>query len=131
MEGMSLISEALRQVAVILAPGMSMIGQEAVQDAYTALRAAIQARFGEAHDLPKAVEQLEKKPDSAARRAVVDEEIQMARAEEIPELRDLARALLETLQATSTTSGSMQTAQGSQIAQAMGPGSSAKVHVRR
>jgi hypothetical protein len=131
MEDFSLVTEALTQAATRFAADLPELGQEAVQDAYTALKGAIRSRFGIKHDLPEAVEQLEKRPDSTARQAVVDEEVRSAGADEVPELRELARALLEIVQSAEAGSSSSQTATGSNIAQAMGPGASAKVNVRR
>lgn len=68
---------------------------EIVKDAYSRLKAYLSQQYA----VGAAVEQLEKRPDSAARRAVVQEELADAQAAQDATLAQLAQALLEAIAA--------------------------------
>ena len=82
------------------ASGVTEIGKKVIVDAYDALITAIRERFGVDSDLAKAVETLEKKPDSSGRQATVQEEVAAAEATDDPNLQELAQALIEALKST-------------------------------
>ena len=76
----------------------------------------------------KAVEGVEAKPDSAGRKATLEEEVASAKADQDAELLKAAQALLEKLNAQPGGAQIIQQATGSYIAQASG-GSTATVNV--
>jgi hypothetical protein len=92
MEPVTLITTA---IATALAAGSTELGKKAVGDAYERLKSAIQRRFGEDGDLPKALAEWEQKPASEARRLLVQEAVEEARADDDPDILRAARALLE------------------------------------
>ncbi len=110
------------------ASGVTQVGQQFVVDAYKALKAKLKSRFGEESEVVKAVEQLEKKPDSAGRKASLKEELQSAQADQDADLRQLAQALLEKITAQPNGAQIVQQATGNYIAQANN-GSTATVNV--
>ena len=67
----------------------------AVKDAYEGLKNLIKQKFGDKTDLVDAVDKLEKKPDSEARKATVKEEIETAKVAGDPEILKLAQDLLD------------------------------------
>ena len=67
----------------------------AVKDAYEGLKNLIKQKFGDKTDLVDAVDKLEKKPDSEARKATVKEEIETAKVAGDAEIRKLAQDLLD------------------------------------
>jgi hypothetical protein len=67
----------------------------AVKDAYNGLKELIKNKFGDKTDLVDAVDKLEKKPDSEARKATVKEEIETAKVNDDPEILKLAQDLLD------------------------------------
>ncbi len=67
----------------------------AVKDAYNGLKELIKKKFGDKTDLVDAVDKLEKKPDSEARKATVKEEIETAKVNDDPEILKLAQDLLD------------------------------------
>jgi len=81
-------------LAASLTEGVAKIGEKAIVDGYEALKALLKEKFGKANGISKAVEELEKKPDSAARRAVLQEEVQTAGADQDPDLLQAAESLL-------------------------------------
>jgi hypothetical protein len=84
--------------AVLAALGS--VGQSAVKDAYGALKTLIARKFGADSRLSQAVQDLESKPESGARRAVLEEEVASAGAETDAEILAAARGLLESAAAT-------------------------------
>ena len=76
----------------------------------------------------QAVEQLEKKPDSAGRKETLHEEIAAVKADRDSEILQAAQEILHQLQSLPESGPHMQTATGSYIAQA-DRGSSASVNV--
>jgi hypothetical protein len=67
----------------------------AVKDAYNSLKELIKNKFGDKTDLVDAVDKLEKKPDSEARKATVKEEVETAKVNDDPEILKLAQDLLD------------------------------------
>ncbi len=119
-------------LAVGAAAGITETGKQLIPDAYNALKAALQQKFGVASDLGQAVDQLHQKPESKSRAGVVQEEIESAGAARDPELLKLAEALQAALkqsgagdqdQATLSGSGAIAQGDGASATAATGPGS--------
>jgi beta-phosphoglucomutase-like phosphatase (HAD superfamily) len=73
------------------------VSKDIITDGYKALKAALKKKFGEGSDVVDAVEKLEKKPDSEARKAAVQEEVATAKVSDDPEIVKLAQDLLSQL----------------------------------
>jgi hypothetical protein len=80
--------------AILTAVGTGFV-KDVVTDSYTELKAALKKKFGDKSDLVDAVEQLEKKPDSEARKATVQEEVETAKVNDAPDVVKLAQDLLD------------------------------------
>ncbi len=74
------------------------VGQ-AVKDGYAGLKALLLRKFGEKADLQGAIQGVEKKPDSDARKGVLKEELEAAGAGQDAEVVRQARELLNLLKA--------------------------------
>jgi len=90
----------------------------------------LKAKFGADSDLADAVAGLEKHPDSDGRKQTLHEEIVAAKADENPELVELARALLDRIESQPGGAQHIQNAVGNYIAQA-DRGATASVTVTR
>ncbi len=112
------------------AAGVSEAGKKLVVDGYGALKAALWAKFGADSALAGALEGLERNPESLGRKQTLDEEIAAAKADQDPELVELARALLEQIGSQPGGARHIQTAVGNTIAQA-DRGATATVTVTR
>ncbi|MEB3121599.1 MAG: hypothetical protein VKL41_10310 [Snowella sp.] len=86
-------------ILAALAAGATAAAQDtagvAVKDAYEGLKKLIKQKFGDKTDLVDAVDKLEKKPDSEARKATVKEEIETAKIDGDSEILKLAQDLLD------------------------------------
>ncbi|MCI5167002.1 MAG: hypothetical protein D3903_13140 [Candidatus Electrothrix sp. GM3_4] len=82
-----------------IASAVGSLGLEGVQHGYNKLKALLQSKFGEDSALAEAVEQFEKNPESAARKAVVAEELAKVRGHQDEEVLAVAKQLLELLTA--------------------------------
>ena len=87
-------------LAAGVAAGATEVGKKVIVDAYEALKAAIKKNYGPDSDVVEAVDNLEQKPDSQARQAVVAEEIADADLTQDPDLVKLAQTLLDALKET-------------------------------
>ena len=96
--------------------GISQTAQSSVVDLYQALRAKIIQKFRRTSDVTTALEQIEARPESSARRALLEEEIARSGMAKDPEIVDIAQKILELLAAKDDTHS--QVAIGSYIAQA-------------
>ena len=67
--------------------------QQATVDAYKELQGSLQQKFGTNSELIDALEGLERRPESDGRRAVLQEEISAAGADQDPDLLNLAQTL--------------------------------------
>ena len=84
-----------------ISAGVTSAGKDvainAIQDFYAGIKAMIIRKYGKDSNVNKALEDLEEKPDSAGRRAVLNEEIEAAGANEDNELINASKELLEKL----------------------------------
>lgn len=82
-----------------LAAGATQVGKSAVVDSYNGVKALIKKKF-EKTDLPAAIENLEKKPDSKSRQGMVQEEVESANADKDPEIMSTVQALVDAVMNT-------------------------------
>ncbi|MCI5151428.1 MAG: hypothetical protein D3916_18975 [Candidatus Electrothrix sp. MAN1_4] len=80
-----------------IASAVGSLGLEGVKHGYTRLKDLLQGKFGEKSALAEAVKQLERNPDSAARKAVVAEELAKVGADKDKEVLAAAKQLEEKL----------------------------------
>lgn len=78
----------------VIVGALANLSKDAIMDSYNALKAGLKKKFGEESDLVDAVNGLEKKPDSDARKATVQEEAEIAKVNDDPEILRLAQDLL-------------------------------------
>lgn len=71
------------------------LANDACKDCYVALKDAMKKKFGDKSDLVDAVDKLEKKPDSEARKATLQEEVEISKVNDDPEIRKLVQDLLD------------------------------------
>ena len=81
-------------IVTALATGAGKVGEQALTDAYNALKYLIEKKFGTSSDVIKAVEGVEKRPDSENRKGVLQEEIHLANAHQDSDLLATAETLL-------------------------------------
>ena len=84
-------------ITLAITTALGNLGQTVIKDAYDALKGALQNKFGVESDLVDAVEKLEQKPDSNARKAVLQEEVEGSKAAQDSELIQLAELMIEKL----------------------------------
>jgi hypothetical protein len=108
--------------------GLTEASKTALTDAYGKLKALLTKKFGKESEVVQAVEQVETKPASEARKALLAEEFVAVKADQDSELLQLAQALQQVVQSSTEHGGHSQTATGSYIAQA-DRGSTASVHI--
>lgn len=77
--------------------GAPSVGAQAIKDTYTGLKTLIIRKFGTKPDVQKAVEDLEKKPESAGRKATAEEELKEAGAGDDAEIVAAAQTLMKAL----------------------------------
>ncbi len=109
----------LAGIASGAAAGMTSAGLETAGKAYRKLKGFLSDKLGAKHDLVVAVDQLENKPDSEARRGMVAEEVEASGIGKDAPIVALANALLKELKDVPAASSYVQqTAIGNNIAQA-------------
>jgi hypothetical protein len=120
-------------IAAIAAGALKSAGQageQLVVDGYAALKALIVRKFGQQSEVVKAVEGVETRPDSEGRRQTLQEEIVTAKLDQDAEILQVAKALLDGVNAQPGGEKHVQNAVGSYIAQADRQ-STAEVHVNQ
>jgi hypothetical protein len=80
-------------ISLAIVSALAKLSEEIVKDSYEALKSLIARKFGAESDLSRAVDNLEKKPDSAGRRGTLEEEVASSRADQDPELLKVAETL--------------------------------------
>jgi hypothetical protein len=110
--------------------GLGKIGGSVIEDSYKGLKAILIRKFGGDSDLVMAVQHVEQKPESPARKELLMEEIAAAKAEQDDEIVKAAQVLLEHIKTWPGAEEHVQQAIGNYIAQA-DRGGSATVNVDR
>ena len=110
--------------------GLTEASKTAITDAYNKLKALLAKKFGGDSEVVHSVNEVEAKPDAAGRKAMLQAEVAIAKADQDQDLLQAAQALLQLLQASPQGAQHIQTATGSYIAQA-DQGSSASVNIGR
>jgi hypothetical protein len=110
--------------------GGTELVKKGVSDGYDRIKSLLKEKFGHNSEVVKKVTDLETKPDSEGRRATLQEEIAAAKADQDSDLVKAAQAILEELKAQPRGAQFIQTATGSNIAQAAG-GSTSTVKVNQ
>jgi hypothetical protein len=105
-------------IAAGLARGAGNVGENLLGDAYSGLKGLLRRRFGGNSGVARAVDELEARPESDARRQVLAEEVKASGADRDDELLQAAKDLLERLQAQPGGAAHVQQAVGNYIAQA-------------
>ncbi len=82
-------------ITTAIVAALANLSKDAVKDCYGCLKGTLKKKFGETSDLAEAVDKLEKKPDSEARKGMLQEEIETAKVNDDPELLSLAQELIE------------------------------------
>ena len=82
-------------ITTAIVAALANLSKDAIKDSYNALKSALKKKFGSESDLVDAVDKLEKKPDSEARKATVQEEVEIAKVNDDPDLIRLAQDLLD------------------------------------
>ena len=95
--------------AIVLALGK--LGENVILDSYNALKAAIAYKCGLNSNIVKAIDELEKKPDSTGRKETLKEEIAASKVSRDDEILNVAKSLLDKIEAQSD---GKQTTQGIQ-----------------
>lgn len=88
-------------ITTAIVAAVAKLAEPAIQSGYDALKSLIGRKFGAASRLAAAVGDLEAQPASAARQAVLQEEVATAGADRDPEILRTVEALLERVKATS------------------------------
>lgn len=81
-------------ITLAIIGALSKVGGEAVIDAYQALKNLIKANYGQKSELAKAVESLEKKPESPSRKETLHEEVVSAKADKDSKILETANEIL-------------------------------------
>ena len=74
------------------------VAAQAVKDAYAGLKTLITRKFGDKVDVEAAIKKIEDKPESEGWRAVLQEELQDAQADQANDVLEQAQALLKLLE---------------------------------
>jgi hypothetical protein len=82
-------------ITAAIVAALSKIGETAVGDAYGYLKKLILSKCGRGSDIDKAMEDLEKKPQSKGRQTTLQEEVEDAALRDDSAITDAAQALLE------------------------------------
>ena len=82
-------------ITLAITSALGNLGVTAINDAYQALKAALQKKYGVESDLVDAVNNLEKKPESDSRKGVLEEEVDASDVSNQEEILKLAQNLLE------------------------------------
>lgn len=84
-------------ITTAIVAALANLSKDVIKDSYNALKAGLKTKLGEQSDLVVAVTQLEMKPDSEARKAMLQEEVESAKVYDDPEILKLVQDLLHQL----------------------------------
>ena len=84
-------------ITLAITTALANLSQDVVRGAYAALKGKLRDKFGAESQLVEAVNKLEEKPESKARRAVLQEEVASSEASQDTDLLQLANVLIEEL----------------------------------
>ncbi len=101
-----------------VASGAGQVASQAMVDAYSALKEALKTRFAAHDDLTRAVDDVERHPQSMGYQRVLDEQITESGAGADPVVLESAQRLRDALGLSASGAGDRQTAIGADIAQA-------------
>jgi beta-phosphoglucomutase-like phosphatase (HAD superfamily) len=82
-------------ITTAIVAALANMSNDVIKDGYNALKMALKEMFGSEGDLIDAVEKLENKPESEARKATVQEEVETAKVNDNSEILKLAQDLIE------------------------------------
>ena len=85
-------------ITTAIIAALANLSKDAIKDGYNALKATLKKKFGSDSDLVDAVAGLEKKPESEARKAMLQEEVNLAKVNDDPDIIQLAQDLLNKIQ---------------------------------
>lgn len=111
---------------------LTKLSEKGISDAYTKLKKLLKEKFGTKSEVVKSIKALEAKPDSPARISVIQEEIIAAKANQDPELLNMANTLLKMLKTESERKQSeTQIAVGDQNVQISGNSNKVSARIRK
>ncbi len=84
-------------ITLAITAALANLSQNVIKDAYVAFKAVLQDKFGVKSELVEAVDKLEEKPDSKTRQAMLQEEVASSKADQDPDLLQVAKSLIEQL----------------------------------
>jgi len=73
-------------IIAALTSAITEVGKQGVQDAYNALKSVLARKYSARYGLLKAIDDLEKNPNSRKRKAVLQQEVEIANADQDQEL---------------------------------------------
>jgi len=82
-------------ITTAIVSGIASLGKNIIKDGYGKLKNHLVEKYGGDSDLVDAVERFEKKPDSEARKAAIQEEVELSGAENSEDVVSLAQDLIE------------------------------------
>ena len=118
----------LAAIAAGAVSGATKVGEQLIPDAYAKLKELLATKFGPKSKVVDAVNELEANPNSESRRGVVKEEVAAVKADQDPELLQIAQSLLKSIKALPGGKQIIQTATGDQNIQVAGDGNSVNVN---
>lgn len=84
--------------AIVQAVGTGL-ANNIIKDSYESLKATLKNKFSSNSDVIDAIDKLEKKPESTARTATLREEFENAKVNDDPDVRKLAKDLIDKIHA--------------------------------
>ena len=92
-------------IVVAIAAGVAGgVAEASTVEAYNALKGVLTRKFGPQNEIVRAVDSIEKRPNSKPRQEILAEEIQVVGADKDLEVLQMAKRLLEAIQNASTAS---------------------------
>ncbi|OUC12162.1 MAG: hypothetical protein B0A82_23915 [Alkalinema sp. CACIAM 70d] len=82
-------------ITTAIVAALASLSKDIIKDSYSALKAGLKKKLGDNSDLIDAVDQLEKKPNSEARKATLQEEVKTAQVSSDPDILKLVQNLLD------------------------------------